>query len=176
MLSDNPIPLSDNADTEKEIAYYNDMPFVFDDFIELPELSDGVIHLVCEAKQSGVPEKKWVPSYDFAIHKDDEIIGDISLRIGYTDGLYYGGQIGYNIDKNYRGNGYAVNACRLLIPVIKAHEMIKLLITNNHTNVASVRVCEKLGARLLRVAHLPEWHDLYKMGQRLQNIFEWSME
>jgi len=27
--------------------------------------------------------------------KNDIRVGEIDLRIGYTDGLYYGGQIGY---------------------------------------------------------------------------------
>jgi len=36
-------------------------------------------------------------------------------------------------------------------------------------------VCEKLGARLVRVARLPEWHDLYKEGRRFSNIFEWEV-
>ncbi|NLW18018.1 MAG: hypothetical protein GX033_10360 [Firmicutes bacterium] len=50
------------------------------------------------------------------------------------------------------------------------------MITNDHTNHASRRVCEKLGARLLRVAPLPEWHELYQNGQRFVNIFEWDIE
>jgi len=57
---------------------------------------------------------------------------------------------------------------------MKAHGMKKVLITNNHINTASMRVCEKLGAKLLRVAELPEWHDLYQQGQRFGNIFECS--
>ena len=167
--------LKDEWETHKEIAYYNALPCEFKDFIELPELSDGVIHLVCINKAPGDPGKNWVPCYEFAICIGSEKIGDIGLRIGYTDGLYYGGQIGYNVDENYRGNGYAGRACRLIIPVAKAHRMTKLLITNNYTNSASRRVCEKLGARFIRVARLPEWHDLYKNGQRFENIFEWSI-
>jgi len=31
-------------ETQKEIAYYKTLPVVFDDFIEIPELTDGVIH------------------------------------------------------------------------------------------------------------------------------------
>lgn len=65
---------------------------------------------------------------------------------------------------------------RLLLPVAKAHGMTKLLITNNDTNIASRRVCEKLHARFLRVARLPEWEELYQRGQRFINIFEWSVE
>lgn len=97
------------------------------------------------------------------------------MRIGYTDGLYYGGQIGYGIDEQYRGHGYAEKACRLLVPVTRAHGMKKVLITNNHTNIASKRTCEKLGAKLIHIARLPEWHDLFKEGKRFVNIFEWSV-
>lgn len=170
----------DEWETNKEIAYYNTLPCKFDDFISLPELSDGAIHLVCIAKKTAIPEKKWVPSYDFIVCKGSEKIGEINLRIGYGGGLYgsnlyYGGQIGYGIDEKHRGNGYAVRACRLLLPAAKAHHIEKLLITNAYTNDASRRVCEKLGARLLRVARLPVWHDLYKDGHRFVNVFEWSV-
>lgn len=51
--------------------------------------------------------------------------------------------------------------------------MKKLLITNDCTNVASRRVCEKLGARFLRAVRLPQWHPVYQEGQRLTNIFVW---
>ncbi len=168
--------LRDEWDTQKEIAYYNASPCKCDGFITVPELRDGDVHLVCVDKKPGIPEKKWVPAYQFLICKGSERIGIIDLRIGYTDGLYYGGQIGYGVDEPHRGNGYAVSACRALVPVIKAHGMTRVLITNNHTNHASRRVCEKLGARLIRVARLPEWHDLYKEGDRFENIFEWTID
>ncbi len=168
--------LKEEWDVLKEIKYYNALPFEFEGFAELPEQSGGEIYLVCTAKKPAIPEKKYVPAYEFAICKGGEKIGEINLRIGYTDGLYYGGQIGYGIDEKHRGNGYAASACRLLLPVAKAHGMKKLLITNNQTNTASRRVCEKLGARLLRLARLPEWHELYKQGNRFENIFEWSVE
>lgn len=171
--------LRDEWEVGKEIAYYNTLPCEFSDFIDVPELSDGVVHLVCIAKDPARPEMNWVPSYEFIICRGSQKVGDISIRIGYGGGmygsnLYYGGQIGYNVDEEYRGNGYAVRACRLLLPVARAHKMEKLLITNGHTNDASRRVCEKLGARLVRVALLPEWHDLYRDGQRYVNIFEWN--
>jgi len=159
----------------QEIARYNAMPVIFDGFIEFPELTDGVISLACSAQQLAVPEKNWVPAYVFDIHKNGEKIGGISLRIGYNEILYYGGNIGYGIDEAHRGNGYALRACRLLTSVARAHGMTTLLITNEHSNTASMRVCEKLGARLLRTAPTPEWHDLYQKGQRFGNIYEWSM-
>ena len=173
--------LKEELDLQKEIDDYLSLPFVFDGFIDVPELSNGLISLVCTSKSPAIPEKKWVPSYNFIIRKEGNKIGYIDLRIGYDGGLnrgslYYGGQIGYGIDEKHRGNGYAVQACRLLLPVAKAHKMIKLFITNDYMNTASKRVCEKLGARFLRTVRLPEWHDLYKKGQRFSNIFEWSVE
>ncbi|MCL2060061.1 MAG: GNAT family N-acetyltransferase [Oscillospiraceae bacterium] len=168
--------LIDEWEAHREMEYYNGLPCVFDGFIDVPELTDGVIRLVCISKQPANPEKKRVPGYGFAICKGGEKVGEISLRIGYVDNLYYGGQIGYNVDENHRGNGYAGRACRLVLPVAKAHGMVKLLITNDYANKASRRVCEKLGARFVRTARLPEWNDLYIEGGRFENIFEWSVE
>ena len=169
--------LQEEWEAHKHMAYYNTLPVIFDDFIELPPLSDGDVYLVCTAKKPANPEKKYVPAYEFAVCKGGEKVGDICLRVGYTDGLYYGGQIGYGIDEKYRGHGYAARACRLLKPVAEAHGMKKLLITNDSANIASQRVCEKLGARLvLHNGRLPEWHDLYKEGHRFGNVYEWSVE
>lgn len=160
----------------KGIKYYSELPVVFDGFMDFPELSDGVIRLISHAKKPAIPEKKYVPAYDFTVWKDCEKIGDITLRIGYSDSLFYSGQIGYEIDAAYRGNGYAVRACRLLRSVAKAHRMQKLLITTDYRNSASKRVCEKLGAKLLQVLPLPQWHELYEEGGRFVHIFVWNME
>ncbi len=168
--------LRDEWEIQQEIAYYNSLPVIFDDFIDIPDLTDGEIELYCIAKRPAIPEKKWVPAYDFEIRRNGSRVGEINLHIGYTNGLYYGGQIGYSVDEQHRGNGYATKACRLLTPVIRAHGMKKVLITNNHINIASKRTCEKLGAKLIRVAPLPEWHDLCKDGQRFVNIFEWNVD
>jgi tagatose 1,6-diphosphate aldolase len=167
-------------EVEKEIAYYNSLPIEFNGFINLPELSDGEIRLVCTAKTPANPAKNWLPSYDFVICKGSEKVGNINLRIGYGGGpfnsnCYYGGQIGYGVDEKYRGNGFAGRACKLLEPVAKAHGMTKLLVTTDAENTASIRVCEKLGLRLVRKVRIPAWHQLYKDGGRYENIFEWDI-
>lgn len=168
--------LRDEWEIQKEIAACNSLPCEFNGFIDVPKLTDQEIELVCIDKKEAIPEKNYVPAYIFEIRKNGERVGELGLRIGYTDGLYYGGQIGYSVDEKYRGNGYAGLACRLVIPVAKAHRMTKLLISNDINNTASRRVCEKLGLRHLRCARLPEWTELYREGQRYLNIYEMNLE
>ena len=158
-----------------EIADFNASDCTFNGFIDIPQLSDGEVFLICKGKHPANPTKRWVPGYEFAICAGHEKVGEISLRIGYTDSLYYGGHVGYGVDEAYRGKGYAVKACRLLLPIARAHGMKKIFITNNVSNHASKRVCEKLRAKHLRLARLPEWHNLYHEGQRFINIFEWTV-
>ena len=160
---------------KQEIEYYNSLPVVFNDFVDIPNLADDEIELFCTAKNEAVPEKNFVPSYVFEIKKDGAFIGEINIRIGYTEGIYYAGHIGCTIESPYRGRGYAVRACRLLIPIVKMHAMKKILITNDKDNTASIRLCEKLGAKLLRTVSLPEWHDLRETGSCFVNVFEWTI-
>lgn len=168
--------LKDEWEAQKEIAYYNSLPCVFTGFTDIEPISDGDIEIVCVEQFDAIPEKKYVPSYRFDIRKGESKVGEISLRIGYVDGLYYGGQIGYSVEEEYRGNGYAVRACRLAGQVAKLHGMTKLIITNSITNKASIRVCEKLGLKHKKIVRLPEWHELYKKGQRFVNIYEMTVE
>ncbi|MGN1345885.1 MAG: GNAT family N-acetyltransferase [Eubacteriales bacterium] len=167
--------LKEEWQTAHDIAYYNSLPYRFDGFADLPPLTDGVIELVCREKRPAKPEKKYAPSYEFEIRKDGQSIGYLSLRIGYTEGLYYGGQIGYGVDEAYRGNGYAGRACRLAARAARIHGMEKLLIANDVSNKASRRVCEKLGLRHIRTVRLPEDTELYREGHRFENIFEYDI-
>ena len=171
-----------NSDWEmhKEIDDHNAQPFEFNGFKSFPSLTNGDISLICTAKKPGDPVKNWAPCYYFAVCKNGEQVGTINLRIGNgggvkNDNLYYGGHIGYAINEEHRGNNYAAEACKLVLPIAKAHKMPKLIITNNYTNIPSRRVCEKLNLRHLRLARLPEHADLYKEGQRFVNIYEWDV-
>ncbi len=150
------------------------LPVRFDGFMDVPELSDGEIGLICLKKDPAEPEKERVAGYTFTVTRGGEAIGTVHLRVGYhIPRLYHGGQIGYEIDEPYRGHGYVGRACRLLIPVMRYHGMETAFITNHTDNLASRRVCEKLGAKWLRVSRVPEWHDMYERGARYVNIFEW---
>ena len=144
----------------------------FDGFMDLPDLYDGEIRLICEKKSPGIPEKSWAPAYHFLITRGSEKVGGIDLRIGCMDGLFYGGHIGYNVDEAYRGRGCAGRACRLLRPVMLYHGMDAAVITNNVTNAASRRVCEKLGCRFLTRAELPADNDMRRAeGIEAVNVY-----
>ena len=166
----------EDPEIRNEIARCNAFPVTFNGFLYTGGLGQGAVELVCVEKLPADHIRGYAPSYNFEIRLNGTRIGLISLRVGYSRNLFYSGQIGYSIDAPYRGNGYAGMACRLMIPLMRAHDMTKVLITNNPDNIASRRVCEKLGAKLLRIVKIPRSHELYKAGDRYKNIFEWDIE
>jgi len=172
----NVMELFGNALLRSEIARCRALPVRFDGFLNADGLCDSTMSLACVRK---IPADRFggsAPTYHFNIIVCGAKTGSISLRVGYSKNLFFSGQIGYSVDAQHRGRGYAGRACRLLIPLMRAHGMKKVLITNNPDNTASRRVCEKLGAKLLLVARVPWTHELSRAGERYKNIFEWDIE
>lgn len=83
--------LDEDWEVQKEIRRCNALPCLFEEFYDFSGLTDGELELVCVEKKPAQPEIKHVPSYAFEIRKDSAAAGKISLRVGYTEGLYYGG-------------------------------------------------------------------------------------
>lgn len=99
-------------------------------------------------------------------------IGEISAKLGMNDYFYYIGNVGFYIDEAYRGNGYAGEAVMLLKNLFLAHNMKSIIITNDPKNKSSMRVCEKLGAKLKEVVKVPDDHILKtKHGNDYENIW-----
>ncbi len=155
-----------------EIRLFMTLPCRFDGFWDtMPQLTDGELSLHVKELRPGDLSRGYVPAYLFAICLGDIVIGQIDLRIGYNKNLYYGGNIGYGIDAPFRGHGYAGRAVKLLYPVARHHEMTRLHISNRRENTASRRVCEKLGAQLLRCVKLPKDNEMRADGHDYENIF-----
>lgn len=130
-------------------------------FLDTSFLYDDEIILRLERTAEGDEEKQWVPAYFFDVcNKKGDKIGGCDIRIGYNDNTYYGGNIGYHIDEEYRGNHYAGKACRLLFKLAKKHEMDYLIITCNPDNIPSRKTCEYAGGVLVEIAELPEDNDM----------------
>lgn len=121
-----------------------------------------------------VPEKQFVDccNYDICL-KDGTKIGEISAKLGTNEFTFYIGNVGYSIDEQYRGYGYAVEAVKLIKKLFKENGFKRIVITQVPENKASKRVCEKLGARFLGVYVVPLNHlRRVKYGEEFMNIWE----
>ncbi len=148
--------------------------FEFQDF---DYLTDGEIDLKIEEKAPSNEEKGYVPVYKYRItlHKSDDGIGSIDIRMGNNENLYYGGHIGYMIKESYRGNSYASKACKIIKNVAVAHGMNRLIITCNPDNLPSRKTCEKAGLKLKEIVNLPPYNEMYERGERQKCIYEWIL-
>lgn len=145
-------------------------------FINTEFLKNSEIQLVLERTVEGDEAKGWVPAYHFAICNNKGIkMGVCDLRIGHNDKLYYGGNIGYNIDATYRGNHYAGKACLLLFELARKHNLEYLIITCNPENIASRKTCEYAGGELLEVTELPDDSDMRDRGETQKCIFKFKL-
>lgn len=165
----------DEEPVQEELKEFLRLPVKAQGFYSFFELEKGEVNLLKLAHIPAKPEINWVPSYVFEIRHGTTPVGRIDLRLGYTQGLYFGGNIGYTIFPEYRGKGYALEACRRIKAVALKHGMEKLMITADFKNKASQRVCEKLGARYLRSIQIPKDDDLYQSGQYFENLYLWDL-
>ena len=129
--------------------------------------SDGVISLVASDLRQEDAELGIQRTFLFRIipcgTKKDA--GRVSLRCGESMGLYYFGHIGYHVGEKFRGHGYALRACRLLIPLCRVLKLTSLVITTDVDNIPSRRTCEKLGCELESIVPVPkEFRMQYNMG------------
>jgi tagatose 1,6-diphosphate aldolase len=118
-----------------------------------------------------------VPAYlfDIVLH-DGTRVGQIDIRMGETEPLIlYGGQIGYGIDKPYRGNGYAAEACILVKQIAIGLNFSSLWITCNPDNIASIKTCEKIGAQFIELVDVPRGTELWHRGDREKLRFYWQL-
>ncbi len=86
----------------------------------------------------------FVPQVSYWLMYQGEPVGFGKVRQILTDASRaFGGNIGYAIDPNHRGKGFASEFLRLML--IKAREMKvqEILLTVEKYNYASKRVCEK---------------------------------
>lgn len=147
------------------------------EFLDFEIVRGEEVDLLLERKVPGNREIGFVPAYWFAINLagSNQTIGTIDLRIGSTALTYYGGHIGYAIDKNFRGNRYALKACELIKEVALAHGIGELIITCNPDNIASNKTCIKLGAEFIEMADIPDGSPMYLEGERQKCIYKWRI-
>ncbi|GMA64293.1 GNAT family N-acetyltransferase [Alicyclobacillus fastidiosus] len=131
-------------------------------FLKFDRLAGEDIDLIIDEKVPADEAKGWVPAYKYNIvlHNTTTIVGQIDIRIGYQESLYFGGHIGYTVLEKYRGNHFAGKACLLLKQVALQHGMDKVIVTCNPDNYPSRKTCEYVGAVLREIVNLPPHNDI----------------
>lgn len=138
-------------------------------FLKPGKLVSGSMELVLIKKKMGNPKKEIAPSYLFEMRLVDskDRIGQIDLRIGNMEKIVkYGGHIGYSVEKSHRGNRYAAQSIKLLLPLARRHGLQIVWITCNPENLASRRTCEIAGGEFVEIVDLPKNSNLYLTGDR----------
>ncbi|MFA5596620.1 MAG: GNAT family N-acetyltransferase [Pusillimonas sp.] len=131
-------------------------------FYETEDLRNSEIFLKLRETCDEQPEKRWKPAYYFDICLlDGTVIGKCDLRIGHNDKTYVGGNIGYSVQEQYRGNRYALKACELLFKQAKKHNMDHLIITCDPDNLASVKTIERAGGQFIEPARIPADNEMF---------------
>lgn len=115
--------------------------------------------------------------YYFIVRKSDNLkVGKISIRIGNNFHSYYNGHIGYEIDPEFRGNGYAYKACKMVLNIAKFHGMPFIYLCCDEDNVASYKTIEKLGGSLVEICEVPKNYFAYKEGMKRQRIYKLDLK
>ena len=145
-------------------------------FINTDFLKNDEIQLLLEKAVEGDDEKGWVPAYHFAICDiKGNKMGVCDLRIGHNEKLYYGGNIGYRIEEEYRGHHYAGKACLLLFELARRHDLEYVIITCNPDNYASRKTCEYAGGKLIEIVEVPEGNDMRERGEMEKCIYRFEV-
>lgn len=106
-----------------------------------PARTDGVIDIIGSERVRKHYEPLDKEYYFIALH-DGQIIGHISYR-GLHSSNY--GDIGYEIDEEYRGNGLAYRALCLLGEILLENGINEAWIAAEGDNIASIKTIEKYG-------------------------------
>lgn len=110
--------------------------------------------------------------WNIVLNNNNIKVGKISFRIGNNYHSYYNGNIGYEVDKEYRGNHFALKACKLVLRVAKYYNMDKIYLTCDFDNIASSKTIEKLGAKYLEEIKPPKDYVFYYENMPKQKIYE----
>lgn len=146
-------------------------------FSHKPVFSDGEIDLVLSNEDVADAECGITDGYTFYIYKAKTrlYLGYVSVRLGESPALYYLGHIGYRVEAEHRGHGYAGRACRLITPLLRRLRLCSLVITTDVDNLPSRHTCERLGCSLERIAPVPAAYRAVCSGSTQKCRYIWRI-
>ncbi len=111
--------------------------------------------------------------YDIVLKNSYTVVGSIDFRDQMNDYMYYYGHVGYMIKPDYRGNGYALEALKLIEDIAKKEYGYKeMIVTCNPDNIASYKTLVKAGYELYETVDVPVSHELYWKNEKRKCIFK----
>lgn len=113
--------------------------------------------------------------YEIILKSINKSIGKISIRIGHNYHSYYNGNIGYEIDEEYRGNNYSYIASKMVLDTAKIYGMSFVYLACNDDNIASYKIIEKLGSNLIESIIPPKDYFGYYYEIPLQRIYKLNL-
>lgn len=128
------------------------------------------LELICFNKGN----EKEIPYYWYNIIENmtNKQVGKISIRIGSSYHSYYNGNIGYEIDSDYRGNNYAYLASKMVLDVARFYNMKEIILTCEVDNIASSKTIEKLGGVLIETILPPRDYFAFFEGIKKHKIYK----
>lgn len=79
--------------------------------------------------------------YDMLVANQE--VGRIVFRYGNKEQLKYCGQVGYHVEEEYRGHGYAYQGLVLLMKKLKQMGYTSIIVTCEKHNLASLKTIQK---------------------------------
>lgn len=144
---------------------------MFEFTVKFDILENDELILTITQKYGGDDEMILFYYYDIIRKTDSVTVGKISIRIGNNFHSYYNGHIGYEVFKEYRGNGYAYRASLMVLDVARFHGMDFIYLTCDESNVASYKTIEKLGAELVEICSVPRKYFGWREGMERQRVY-----
>lgn len=89
--------------------------------------------------------------YNITIHDTKKVIGNIQVRFSSFDRNFELGNIGAEINKQYRGQRYAYKAFILLKDIMLEHGLVKPIFTVKVENTSSIKSLENMGAKQINL-------------------------
>ena len=132
----------------------------------IPKTIEDVSDFICRTSSSINIPGTW---FQFVIIERDSdiLIGDIGIHFIETDSENMQTEIGYTLDKNFRGKGYAMEALTEIIDYfINDLNKHRIIASIDPINIDSIRLIERLGFR--KEAHFKE--SLFFHGEWVDDL------
>lgn len=111
---------------------------------------DEVVHMLAAWGRGEELADGWVPCTTTFLVDDGQLLGLFNFRHRLTPQLArFGGHVGYSVAPSVRGRGHATELLRGAMSFAETLEIRELTLTCAPNNLASRRVIEKCGGRLV---------------------------